>query len=373
MRHGYALQRREDRHPHQRPVQPAGLRAWWLLAGVAAVVVAALAGLALGPTSLPPGSVAAELLNLLPGVHIDSGLTGREADIVTQLRLPRVVLSLLVGATLALAGGCYQGVFRNPLADPYLLGVAAGAGFGATSAIALRGAGPGGSGGGTASLALTLSVPVAAFVGALAAVALTYALGAAGGRDRSPATLILAGVAVSAFFAACQTYLLQRHSDSLQQVYSWLLGRLATDGWYEVRLLAPYAAASTVVVLLLRRELDVLSVGDDEAAGLGLHPRRSRYVLVVAASLGTAAAVAVSGLIGFVGIIVPHAVRLLAGPSYRSILPLSMLFGAAFLSLADLAARTAVAPGELPIGVLTAFLGAPFFVIVLRTTRRVDL
>jgi iron complex transport system permease protein len=348
------------------PVRPAGLRLWWLLAGVAAVVLAALAGLALGPASLPPGSVAAELLNLLPGVHIDSGLTAREAAIVTELRLPRVVLGLLVGAMLALAGGCYQGVFRNPLADPYLLGVAAGAGFGTTVAIALQG-------GSAETFNPSLPVPLAAFAGALAAVGLTYALGMAGGRDRSPATLILAGVAVSAFFAACQTYLLQRHADDLQLVYSWLLGRLGTAGWQDVRLLLPYAAVTTVVILLLRRELDVLSLGDDEAASLGLHPQRSRYLLALAASLGTAAAVAVSGLIGFVGVIVPHTVRLLVGASYRSILPLSLLYGAAFLTLADLAARTVSAPAEVPIGVLTAFLGAPFFVIVLRTTRRVEL
>ncbi|MBX6355788.1 MAG: iron ABC transporter permease [Micromonosporaceae bacterium] len=358
---------REDPSRPGRPPAPAKLRPGWLAAGVVAVVLAALAGLALGPASLPFGSVAAELADLLPGVHIDSGLTESQANIVLQLRLPRVVLALLVGATLALAGGCYQGVFRNPLADPYLLGVAAGAGFGATAAIA--------AGGGAAAGSVTpsLPVPLAAFTGALAAVALTYLLGAAGGRDRSPATLLLAGVAVSAFFAACQTFLLQRYADSLQLVYSWLLGRLATSGWREVQLLLPYAVFAAAVVLLLRRELDVLSLGDDEAAGLGLHPQRSRYLLVVAASLGTAAAVAVSGLIGFVGVIVPHTVRLLAGASYRSILPLSVLFGGAFLTLADLAARTVSAPAELPIGVLTAFLGAPFFVVVLRTTRRVEL
>jgi iron complex transport system permease protein len=359
---------RDPREQSERQLaQPAGLRAGWLVAGVVAVVLAALAGLAFGPASLPPGSVAAELLNLLPGVHLRSGLTDSQADIVTRLRLPRVVLSLLVGAMLALAGGCYQGVFRNPLADPYLLGVAAGAGFGATAAIALAG------GAAAGTIAPSLPVPLAAFGGALAAVTLTYLLGVAGGRDRSSATLILAGVAVSAFFAAAQTFLLQRYADSLQLVYSWLLGRLATNGWYEVRLLLPYAAFTAVVVLLLRRELDVLAVGDDEAASLGLHPQRSRYLLVVAASLGTAAAVAVSGLIGFVGVIVPHIVRLLAGSSYRSILPLSMLFGGAFLTLADLAARTVSAPAEVPIGVLTAFLGAPFFVVVLRTTRRVEL
>ncbi|WP_155369033.1 FecCD family ABC transporter permease [Catellatospora vulcania] len=338
-------------------LRPARLSLGWLAAGVGAVLVALVAGVALGPVTLPPGSVAAELLNLIPGVDLPSGLNERETAIITELRLPRVVLGLLVGAMLSLAGGCYQGVFRNPLADPYLLGVAAGAGLGATMAIAFRAG---------------AVLPLAAFAGAGIAVVVTYLLGVAGGRDRSSATLILAGVAVSSFLAAIQTYLLQRNVDTIREVYSWLLGRLATNGWHEVTLLLPYALVTTIVVLALRRELDVLSVGDTEAASLGLHPQRSRMILLAAASLGTAAAVAVSGLIGFVGIIVPHVVRLLAGGSYRSILPLSLLFGAAFLALADLAARTLIAPGELPIGVVTAFFGAPFFILVLRSTRRVS-
>lgn len=342
---------------------PSRLRWRWLATGVVAVLVAVFAGLALGPVRLPPGGVVLEVLDLLPGVSLDSGLDERQAAIVTRIRLPRVVLGLLVGAMLALAGGCYQGAFRNPLADPYLLGVAAGAGLGATVVLsAYRAA--------TGTAAVPAAVPVAAFAGALGAVTLTYLLGAAGGRDRSPATLILAGVAVSAFLAAVQTYLLQRNLETIRQVYTWLLGRLAGADWQDVRLLVPYAVVVTAVILALRRELDVLSVGDDEAAGLGLHPQRSRYLLLGAASLGTAAAVSVSGLIGFVGIIVPHLVRLLAGPSYRVILPLSMLFGGAFLAVADLAARTLDVPREVPIGVVTAFLGAPFFVLVLRTTRR---
>lgn len=277
--------------------------------------------------------------------------------------MPRVVLALLVGAMLALAGGCYQGAFRNPLADPYLLGVAAGAGLGVTVVVALRAAA------GDPTTGLPMSVPLAAFAGALSAVGLTYLLGGAGGRGRSPATLLLAGVAVSAFFAACQTYLLQRHSESIRQVYGWLLGRLSSATWHDVRLILPYALVTALVLLVLRRELDVLSVGDEEAAALGLHPQRSRLLLVAAASLGAAAAVSVSGLIGFVGVIVPHLVRLLAGASYRVILPLSALFGAAFLALADVAARTLEAPAEIPIGVVTAFLGAPFFMLVLRTMR----
>ena len=347
-------------------VRPARLSPAWLLAGVAAVVATSVAGLTLGPVALPPLGIAAELLNLLPGVDLHSGLTAPEAAIVTQLRLPRVVLGLLVGAMLALAGGCYQGVFRNPLADPYLLGAAAGAGLGATIAVAL-GVSTNLVGGGRASGLL----PLLAFVGALVGVALSYGLGAVGGRVRTTTSLILAGVAVTSFLTALQTYVLQQNVETIREVYSFILGSLATAGWSEVRLIAPYALIAAVVVLAQRRELDVLSVGDDEATGLGLHPQRSRYIMVAAASLGTAAAVSVSGLIGFVGIIVPHTVRLLAGSSQRSVLPLSALFGAAFLGLCDLVARTALPPTEIPIGVVTAFFGAPFFILVLRTATRV--
>jgi iron complex transport system permease protein len=261
-------------------------------------------------------------------------------------------------------------VFRNPLADPYLLGVAAGAGLGATAAIAAANAF-----GAVSALGTTrtpVAVPVAAFAGALIAVGLTYVLGASGDRYRTPATLILAGVAVSSFLAAGQSFLMQKYVETIREVYSWIMGRLTVAGWHDVLLLLPYTVAMAVVILAHRRQLDVLSVGDEEAASLGAHPQRTRIVLIVAASLGTAAAVSVSGLIGFVGIIVPHTVRLLAGSSYRVILPLSMLFGGAFLALADLAARTLMAPNEVPIGVVTAFFGAPFFIVVLRTSRRIS-
>jgi iron complex transport system permease protein len=291
--------------------------------------------------------------------------------VVTQLRLPRVVLGLLVGAMLALAGGCYQGVFRNPLADPYLLGVAAGAGLGATAAVAL------GLSGGTTPAGPTAGgsglVPAFAFAGALVGVFLAYGLGSAWARVRTPTTLLLAGVAVVAFLTAIQTYILQRNVETIREVYTFILGSLVTSGWAEVRLALPYALVAAVVVLAHRRELDVFAVGDEEASSLGLHPQRSRVILLVAASLGTAAAVAVSGLIAFVGIIVPHIIRLLAGTSYRLILPLSVLFGGAFLVVSDLLARVVLAPSEVPIGVVTAFLGAPFFALVLRTARRVGL
>jgi cobalamin transport system permease protein len=348
--------------------EPARLKVRWLIAGVAAVIVATIAGIAFGPVRLNPVGVFIELLDQIPGVHLRSGLTIQEAAIVTQLRAPRVCLGLLVGAMLSLAGTCYQGVFRNPLADPYLLGVAAGAGLGATAAFVTSSAVNGlPSDGGTGT---PWSVPLAAFIGALIAVSMTYGLGAAGGHNRTPATLILAGVAVSAFLSACQSYLLQQHIQEIRQVYSWILGRLSTAGWHDVLLLLPFFIVTAIVMLSQGRQLDVMSVGDDEAQSLGAHPGRTRLILIIAASLGTAAAVSVSGLIGFVGLIVPHAVRLVAGHSYRVILPLSALFGAAFLALADLGARTLVAPDEIPIGVITAFFGAPFFIVILRTSRR---
>lgn len=326
-----------------------------LVGGV--LLVALLAAVMIGPVDLRPSAVFLEIFDHLPFVDVDSGLDARQAAIVWELRLPRAVLGALVGATLAVAGAAYQGVFRNPLADPYLLGVAAGAGLGATIAIVAVGSG-------------SVLVPIAAFAGAVLAVVATYGLGSAGGGRRTGTTLILAGVAVAAFLTAAQTFVQQRHAETIREVYAWILGRLGTTGWGDVALMAPYAAISIVVIVLHRRLLDVLAVGEDEASTLGVRPERVRTAVVVAATLGTAGAVAASGLIGFVGIVVPHTIRLLVGSSYRAIVPMTVLGGAAFLVLADLVARTALSPSEIPIGVVTAFVGGPFFVVILRTSRR---
>lgn len=340
----------------------ARVRRTWL--GCLAVLVAAIVGgIALGPADLPGDAILAELVDRLPLVDLDSGLNTRERAILWDIRMPRVVLGLLVGATLSLAGGAYQGAFRNPLADPFLLGAAAGAGLGATFVITAgidSGWGP------------IDVLPLAAFAGALAAVGLTYAVGSAhrsGAGGGTATTLILAGVAMASLFTALQTFLQQRSSDTVNEVFVWILGSLGTAGWGEVRLLLPWTVVAAVGVLAHRRSLDVLAVGDEEATTLGLRVDRTRLVLVAAASLGTAAAVAVSGLIGFVGIIVPHAIRLLAGYSYRVVLPLALAGGGAFLVLADLAARNVLAPAELPIGVITAMVGAPFFLVLLLRRR----
>jgi iron complex transport system permease protein len=341
-------------------VRPVGLRIPWLLAGLGAVVVATVVGLAVGPIDIPVLDVARELLSHVPLLGVRSRLSVHEAAIVTELRLPRVVLALLVGSMLSMAGASYQGVFRNPLADPYLLGAGAGAGLAVTIVIVAKSAELGNG---------DQLVPVAGFVGALGAVTLTYLIGRhAGGL--SVITLVLAGVAITSFLSAAQAYVLQQNSDNIREVYSWILGRLTVARWDDVLLVLPYVVIAAAVLLAHRRVLDVLAVGESEASTLGIPVARTRLVIVAAASLATAAAVAVAGLIGFVGIIVPHAVRLVVGANYRVILPLSILFGAAFLVLADLAGRTLIAPAELPIGVITAFVGAPFFLLVLRRAVR---
>jgi iron complex transport system permease protein len=340
-------------------VRARGLGLLWAGGAAAFLLVALVIGVLAGPVDLGLGRVLASAGARLHVPGVTSPLSPTEEAILWEIRVPRVALAALVGGMLALAGATYQGVFRNPLVDPYLLGVAAGAGLGATIAIAYLPEGFRGQ----------RALPVAAFLGGVVAVVLTYAVGRSARRERDAVTLVLAGVTVTAFFTALQTFVQQQNAETLQQVYSWILGNIPSSGWSDVVLVLPYVAVAATVILLLRRLVDVLSLGDDEAASLGVHVTRIRLVLVVAATLGTAAVVAVSGLIGFVGIIVPHAIRLLAGTGYRALLPLSFVAGAGFLVLADVIARTALAPAEIPLGVVTAFFGAPFFALVLRTMR----
>lgn len=321
----------------------------------ALLLVAGIVSATRGAAGLPVPGVVWALLDALPGVRLDSGLSSSQEAILFSIRLPRTALSMLVGAALGMAGAAYQGVFRNPLADPYLLGVSAGAGLGAVLALGF---------GLDISFGAFSAVPAAAFAGALLAVTGTALI--ARGSFSSAATLLLAGVAMAALFSAAQTYALQRLDETrAREALSWLFGQLTTHGWGQVLLLVPYVGVSALVLLAHARHLDVLRLGDDEARAVGLHPARTRLVVIVAATLMTAAAVSVSGLIAFVGLVVPHVVRMLTSHSYRVILPLSALIGAAFLAAVDLGARTLVAPAELPVGVITAFVGAPFFAFVL--------
>jgi len=333
-------------------------RTWFALSGVL-LFVAMIVGTMIGPAGPTWWKIPLEFANRLPFIHVNSGVSDADWNIVWLIRTPRVVLAAIVGSMLSVSGASYQGVFRNPLVDPYLLGVAAGAGLGATLVFAFQR--------GATENWIIDPLPLAAFVGALVAVAVTYVVGTAFGTTQSSTTLILAGVAVTSLATSIQAFILQRNTDVVRQVYSWILGRLSSATWGDVRLILPYVVLSTGVLLMHRRLLDVLRVGDDEASALGTNVRRVRLVVVLAATLGTSAVVAVSGLIGFVGIIVPHAVRLLAGASYRKVLPLSVLLGAAFLVFADIPSRVLANPAETPIGVVTAFFGAPFFLFLLRT------
>lgn len=279
-------------------------------------------------------------------------------QILLEIRLPRVALVALTGAALACSGTAYQGLFRNPLADPYLIGVAAGAGLGAICALLLQIAHP---------WLGTLLVPLSAFAGALLTVALVYAIGRSAGAPA--ATLLLAGVAVGTLATACSTFLLLRMGQQTARVLSFLLGGYGSAGWGAVLAVAPFTLLGFALLYLYARPLNLLLFDAEQARQLGVHVERVTLLVILAATLTTAAAVAFSGLIGFVGLIVPHTTRLLVGADHRRLLPLATLGGAGFLLLADLLARTLLAPEELPLGVITAFVGAPFFLWLLHRAQ----
>ena len=324
---------------------------WQITASAAAaLLIACLLAVSFGPVNLNFGSIIRTLLGL------PNGLENEDRTLLLELRLPRVVLGALVGAALATSGAVYQSVFRNPLADPYLLGAASGAGLGATVAIT--------NGGGN----LHALLPIFAFLGGVLAVAATFLV--AGKLFADPSTLLLAGIAVGSFATAFQTYLQQRNSAALRPVYSWILGQLTVANWDVVRWAGVYIFIALFVLIRVSKVLDALMLSDEEAYSLGVSPQKIRLIAVAAATLATATAVSASGLIGFVGIVVPHLVRgLTKRATNRSLLSIAFV-GAAFLVIADLGARTLLAPAELPIGVITAFVGAPFFLFVLRARNR---
>ncbi len=324
---------------------------WQITAcAAAALLIACLLGVGFGPVNLNFGSIIRTLLGL------PNGLENEDRTLLLELRLPRVVLGALVGAALATSGAVYQSVFRNPLADPYLLGAASGAGLGATIAIT--------NGGGN----LHALLPIFAFLGGVLAVAATFLV--AGRLFADPSTLLLAGIAVGSFATAFQTYLQQRNSAALRPVYSWILGELTVANWDVVKWAGFYIFIALFVLIRISKVLDALMLSDEEAYSLGVSPQKIRLIAVASATLATATAVSASGLIGFVGIVVPHLVRgITKRATNRSLLSIAFV-GAAFLVIADLGARTLLSPAELPIGVITAFVGAPFFLFVLRARNR---
>ena len=333
---------------------------WWrLAAGLAVLVVIAVVASSQGSVKMPPFTVAAILIDRLPLIDFTPTWPDEWNVILWKLRLPRIALAALVGAALAMSGSTYQGLFRNPLAAPSLIGATSGAGLGATIVL-LTGV--------PLYFAGVSLVPIAAFVGAIIAVAAAYLIARQVGGTPL-VTLILAGVAIGSLTSAVTGLIMIRSDPDLRPVLSWLLGGFITSQWKHSVMILPYLVPSLVVVLAYSRILNVLHLGEEHAQQLGVNVERTKIVLIAAATLGTAAAVSVSGLIGFVGIVAPHAVRLIWGSDYRFLLPMASIMGAAFLILADLVARTVVSPGELPVGVVTAFCGAPFFLYLLRRAR----
>ncbi|MET1073329.1 MAG: iron ABC transporter permease [Umezawaea sp.] len=336
-------------------VSGAGFAVLVVVLAVGLVGITALA-VGVGTVDVPVGRVAAVVWGHLRGDT--AGLDPLTDQIVWEFRTPRVLLAALAGSGLSVAGVCLQTLVRNPLADPYLFGVSAGASLGAVIALT--------SGVG---LVAGLGVAGAAFAGSLVSLVVVFAMAQRGGRLIG-GSLVLAGVAVAYLGTAVTSYLqLQANPAELRGVMFWMLGSVAGASWDDLGVVVVATAVTATWLTTQGRSMNALSVGDDTAAGLGVDVHRLRVLLLVAASLLTAAVVSVAGGIGFVGLIVPHAVRLVVGPDHRRVIPVSLLAGAVFLVLVDLVTRTVDRPNEMPIGIFTAALGAPFFLVLLRKRK----
>lgn len=306
--------------------------------------------LAIGSVFISP----AELWEILLGA-------GKETFtfIVWQIRLPRTALIALTGAALSGSGAAYQGLFRNPLADPFLIGVASGAGLGAVIAMSIQW---------PYTFWGLMAIPMSAFIAALLTVFIVYYL-ARVGRTIPTTNLILAGVAFSSFATSLTSFLMLRSTSEVRRALGWLLGGASQAGWSAVIAMLPYLLIGLGILVFSGHRLNLLQFGDDQAQQLGLNVTRSKTILLVAASLATAAAVAFSGIIGFIGLIVPHVMRLWFGGDYRRLVPLSIIGGASALLISDIIARVVLAPQEIPVGIITALVGAPFFLWMLRRVK----
>jgi iron complex transport system permease protein len=330
-------------------------QAWPIILLSILLALAIFLSLGIGAVNIPPAWVWAVLNPQAPA----DAVSPATHTIVWDFRLARVLLAALVGAGLGGAGAAFQGLFRNPLADPFVIGASGGAALGATMAIAF---------GWTVAWLGFTSVPLAAFAGAVLAVALAYTISEMSGQTNILA-LLLAGTALSSAFSAGVSLILVLNDHDFVNIFFWLMGGFSGRSWDDLWLTLPYIFIGLTGLTLLARPLDVLAFGEETAQGLGVAVRQTRLLIVLCATLATAAAVASSGIIGFIGLIAPHIARLLWGPVHALLLPTSILLGALLLVVADTAARTLMAPVELPVGILTALLGAPFFLYLLRTRR----
>jgi len=331
-----------------------------LLGLCAALLIIIAIATSVGSVPIPLGTTASILVDNLPFVDMTSTWDSAIATIILDIRLPRVILAGLVGAALAIAGATYQGLFRNPLADPYLIGVAQGASLGAVIGFLLPAAW---------NLTGIGVIPMFAFIGAIVATAVVYLLSRVG-KTLPVTTLILAGVALSALLGSIVSYLVISSGSKLHSIIFWMMGSFSGSAWSEVLMVLPYIAVGIAVIVIFARLLNVMQLDEEQAQQLGVNVEKFKIILLAAATLITAASVSFVGTIGFVGIIIPHAVRLIWGADHRFLLPLSILVGAVFMILTDLVSRTVLAPTEIPIGVITAICGAPFFLYLLRRRKK---
>ncbi|SDS12576.1 iron complex transport system permease protein [Paenibacillaceae bacterium GAS479] len=343
--------------PTSRTGRRRSITAVLMIACVAAVVLS----VSVGSVPIAPHRVLSVIADHIPPQNVSTAVTDVEARIIWEFRLPRALLGLVVGASLAVSGAVLQAVVRNPLADPFVFGISSGASVAAVATLTLG-----------LGVLTAVSVPVTAFVGALATTLIVFALAQRRGRV-TPGRLILAGVAMSYLLSSVTSYLVLRASapgQGVSQVLSWLSGSLAAADWGDLGIPAVILVVATVVLVLLARILNALLIGDETAASLGVDVGRFRLVMFVITSLLVGVVVAVSGAIGFVGLVVPHAVRMFVGSDHRWVLPISALAGGLLLVVVDIVARLIIAPSELPVGLLTAAIGAPFFLWMLRRSSK---
>ncbi len=326
------------------------------LAVFSLLVLAFVLSVALGAVTIPPGSALRILLSKIPGLESTASWPEYYETIIWDLRLPHAILVGLTGAALAGSGAAFQGLFRNPLADPYLIGVASGAGLGAIIIMSIPQAG-------------RYLVPVGAFLGGLSTIIAVYQL-AKVGQIVPLTTLILAGVAIGSFTSALTSFLMLVSDEMVLQAMGFLLGGSTVTGWEPLVIALPYFAVGLTTLVLSGHSLNVLQFGEEQAKQLGLSVEKVKLFIIISASLTTAAAVSFSGVIGFVGLVVPHMIRIVWGGDYKKLIPLSIVGGAVTLLLSDIVARTVMAPGYLPVGIVTALIGAPFFLWILRKAKK---
>jgi iron complex transport system permease protein len=329
---------------------------------LAALVLGGMVAISLGSVHIPLDSVGKILLSQLPGIDVTPSWTVSHQAIILSVRLPRTLTAMIVGAGLAVAGVIFQALLRNPLADPYIIGTSSGAGLGATVAVYLIPQ--------VSLVWLRLSlVSLLAFIGAMSAVLVVYVV-ARVGKHTPVTTLVLAGFALGSMLSAIIHFLMLLSEVALVQVTLWLMGSVSSATWLQVAVVSPIVLISILVAYFFTNDLNAFLLGDEQAAHIGLDVERRKILLLFLGALITAAGVSISGLIGFVGLVVPHVMRLLLGPDHRLLLPASALMGGLFLTMADLVARTALAPAEIPVGIVTAIVGGPFFIYLLRRRKR---